>query len=171
MLLAAGDVTDFLSVNLTTIIGTWLNFLILFFVLKHFLFDRVNKIIEQRKEDVENSYKDADTAKENAEKLEVEYREKLAQSKEESARIIADATTRAQVRSDEIINDAKVEAKNITDKARDEIDKEKKIAVNQIKDDITDIAFEAASAVVEKDMTTEDNRRLIESFIDNVGDA
>ena len=46
MVLAAGDVTEFLSIDLTTIIATLLNTLILFLVLKHFLFDKVNKVIE-----------------------------------------------------------------------------------------------------------------------------
>ena len=49
MILARGDVTDFLSVNLTTIIATWLNLLILFLVMKHFLFNKVNKVMEDRK--------------------------------------------------------------------------------------------------------------------------
>ena len=52
MVLAAGDVTEFLSIDLTTIIATLLNTLILFLVLKHFLFDKVNKVIEDRKNDV-----------------------------------------------------------------------------------------------------------------------
>ena len=56
------------------------------------------------------------------------------------------------------------------DNASREIEREKKIAVNQIKNEITDIAFLAAAAVVEKDMTGEDNERLIEKFIDNVGE-
>mgnify|MGYP001086709302 CR=1 FL=1 len=55
------------------------------------------------------------------------------------------------------------------DNASREIEREKKIAVNQIKNEITDIAFSAA-AVVEKDMTGEDNELLIEKFIDNVGE-
>ena len=42
MVLAAGDVTEFLSIDLTTIIATLLNTLILFLVLKHFLFDKVS---------------------------------------------------------------------------------------------------------------------------------
>ena len=49
MIMSAGDVTDFLSINLTTIIATWLNLLILFLVLTHFLFDKVNKVMEDRK--------------------------------------------------------------------------------------------------------------------------
>lgn len=171
MVFAAGDVTDFLSVNLTTIIGTWLNFIILFLVLKHFLFDKVNKVINDRKNDIDTAYKQADDAKENAKKLESEYTAKIGNAKEESAQIISAATKKAQQRSDEIISEARIEAKGISDRAHEEIEREKKIAVNKVKDDITDIAFNAAQAVIEKDLKTEDNEKLIEEFIDNVGEV
>ncbi|MBO5449732.1 MAG: F0F1 ATP synthase subunit B [Ruminococcus sp.] len=171
MVLAAGDVTDFLSVNLTTIIATWLNLLILFLVLKHFLFDRVNKVIESRKNEVANTYKEADEAKENARRLEAEYDSRISGAKEESAQIIQAATKKAQQRSDEIISDAKREAKGIAEQSRVEIEREKKIAVNKIKDDIADIAFSAAQAVIEKDFNSKDNEKLIEQFIDNVGEV
>ncbi|MBP3796818.1 MAG: F0F1 ATP synthase subunit B [Ruminococcus sp.] len=171
MILAAGDVTDFLSINLTTIIATWLNLLILFLVLKHFLFDKVNKVMEDRKNEVAETYKKADEAEERAKKLEEDYEQRISGAKEESAQMIQAATRKAQQRSDEIIAEAKVEAKGITEQARNEIEREKKIAVNKIKDDITDIAFQAAQAVIEKDLTSEDNERLIGEFIDNVGEA
>jgi F-type H+-transporting ATPase subunit b len=171
MVLAVGDVTDFLSVNLTTIIGTWINLLIMFLILKHFLFEKVNKVINDRKQEVADAYKEADDAKENAHKLEAEYAERISGAKEESAQIIQSATKKAQQRSDEIIGDAKLEAKGITEQARAEIEREKKIAVNRIKDDITDIAFSAAQAVIEKDLNTSENERLIEQFIDNVGEV
>ena len=171
MILATGDVTDFLSINLTTIIATWLNLLILFLVLKHFLFDKVNKVMEDRKNEVAETYKKADEAEERAKKLEQDYEQRISGAKEESAQIIQAATRKAQQRSDEIIAEAKVEAKGIAEQARNEIEREKKIAVNKIKDDITDIAFQAAQAVIEKDLTSEDNERLIGEFIDNVGEA
>ncbi|MBQ8965732.1 F0F1 ATP synthase subunit B [Ruminococcus sp.] len=171
MIMSAGDVTDFLSINLTTIIATWLNLLILFLVLKHFLFDKVNKVMEDRKNEVAETYKKADEAEERAKQLEQEYEQRISGAKEESARIIQAATRKAQQRSDEMIADAKVEAKGITEQARNEIEREKKIAVNKIKDDITDIAFQAAQAVIEKDLSGEDNERLISEFIDNVGEG
>jgi len=130
----------------------------------------VNKVIEDRKNDVKETYRQADEAKENAEKLEAEYTSRLEGAKEESAQIIQTATRKAQQRSDEIISEARTEAKGLVDNASREIEREKKIAVNQIKNEITDIAFSAAAAVVEKDMTGEDNERLIEKFIDNVGE-
>ena len=170
MLYAAGNVTDFLSIDLGTIIPTWLNLLILFLVLKHFLFKPVNKVLESRKQEVENTYKEADEAKENAKALEAEYSTKLEGAKAESAEIVREATKKAQSRSDEIIADAKNEAKALVDNAHDQIEREKKIAVNQIKDEITDIALGAAAKVVEKEVSSSDNERLIESFIDSVGD-
>ena len=171
MIFASGDITDFMSIDLTTIIATLLNTLILFLILKHFLFDKVNKVIKDRQEEIQASYDRADEAEKNAQKLEADYNEKIGQAKQESAEIIREATKKAQVRADEIIDEARVEAKGIRTNAENEIEREKKIAVNAIKDEISQIAFSAAAAVVEKDLTSEDNEKLIEKFIDNVGEV
>ena len=59
----------------------------------------------------------------------------------------------------------------ITEKANKDIEIEKKRAINEIKNDISDIAIMIASKVVEKDIDEKDHQRLIEEFIDSVGDA
>ena len=148
-----------------------LNTLILFLVLKHFLFDKVNKVVGERQKEIQDSYDRAEEAEKNAQKLEADYNEKIGQAKQEGAEIIRDATKKAQARADEIIDEARVEAKGIRTNAENEIEREKKIAVNAIKDEISQIAFSAAAAVVEKDLTSEDNEKLIEKFIDNVGEV
>ncbi|MBQ9868388.1 MAG: F0F1 ATP synthase subunit B [Ruminococcus sp.] len=171
MIFASGDITEFMSIDLTTIIATLLNTLILFLVLKHFLFDKVNKVVDERQKEIQDSYDRAEEAEKNAQKLEADYNEKIGQAKQEGAEIIRDATKKAQARADEIIDEARVEAKGIRTNAENEIEREKKIAVNAIKDEISQIAFSAAAAVVEKDLTSEDNEKLIEKFIDNVGEV
>ena len=65
---------------------------------------------------------------------------------------------------------AKNEAAGIVAKANEDIEREKKRAVNQIKDEISEIAIAVAEKVVEKEITTKDNDRLIEEFIENVGE-
>ena len=70
MIFASGDITEFMSIDLTTIIATLLNTLILFLILKHFLFDKVNKVIKDRQEEIRASYDRADEAEKNAQKLE-----------------------------------------------------------------------------------------------------
>lgn len=162
---------DFFSIELTTIVGTVLNALILFLVIKHFLFDRVNAVLDSRKNEIENTYKEADAALVNAKQLETEYTDKLSAAKEESAEIVKNATKKAQLRSDEIIAEARGEARGILDKAEADIEKEKKRAVNQIKDEISDIALSIASGVISKEIDAKTHEQLIESFINEIGDA
>ena len=161
---------DFLTIDKGTIIGTLCNTLILFLILRHFLFGRVNKVLENRQKLIETTYEDADKAKENALALETDYTQKLITAKEESAEIVKNAAKKAQVRSDEIVFAAKNEASNLMDKANSDIEHEKKRAINQIKDEISDIAMAVASKVVEKEIKAEDNDRLIDDFIANIGE-
>lgn len=165
-----GDYTPFLTIDPVTMIATLLNTLILFLVLKHFLFKPVNKILDERKEKVEKTYKEADDKLTEASRLETEYTEKLANAKAESAEIVKNATKRAQLRSDEIIAEAKTEASGLIVKANADIEKEKKRAVNQIKDEISDIALMVAEKVVEKEISPKDHERLIENFISEFGE-
>ncbi|MCD7731764.1 MAG: F0F1 ATP synthase subunit B [Oscillospiraceae bacterium] len=160
---------EFFSIDLTSIIGTLINTLLLFFVVKHFLFDKVNAVLESRKTEVEKTYEDADEALKNAKELETEYTEKLSGAKEESAEIIRSATKKAQVRSDEIIGEAKDEARSLVAKANSDIEKERKRAVNQIKDEISDIALSIAEKVVSKEIDPKTHEKLIDGFIDNIG--
>lgn len=161
---------EFFSIDLTTILGTIINTLILFLVLRHFLFDKVNAVLDSRKNEVAKTYEDADAALNNAKQLESEYTEKLSAAKEESAEIVKNATRKAQSRSEEIIADAKDEARGIVDKANADIEKEKKRAVNQIKDEISDMALSIASRVVSKEIDGKTHEKLIESFIDEIGE-
>lgn len=165
-----GDYFPFLTIDPVTMIATLINTLILFLVLKHFLFKPVNKILDERKKNVEETYRQADEKLTEAARLESEYTEKLANAKAESAEIVKNATKRAQTRSDEIIAEAKSEASSIIVKANADIEKEKKRAVNQIKDEISDIALAVAEKVVEKEIDPKDHERLIESFISELGE-
>ena len=160
----------FLSIDVTTIIGTLLNTLILFLVIRKFLFGRVNAILEERQKYVETTYEEADNAKAEAAALEEEYTKKLQTAKEESAEIVRNATQKANIRSEEIISAAKTEAAGIISKANEDIKREKKHALNQIKDEISDIAIAVATKVVEKEISEKDNEKLISDFIANVGE-
>lgn len=159
-----------MSINTGTIVFTIINLLILTLFLKHFLFDRVNKVLENRQKEVNDAFDEAEAASEKARQLESQYSNKISQAKEESAEIIKAATQKAQIRSDEIVSDAKKEAVALIEKANSEITREKKRAVNEIKDQISDIAFSVAEKVIEKEVDKKDNDRLVEDFIKNVGE-
>lgn len=162
---------DFFSIEPTTIVGVLCNTLILFLLFKKFLFAPVNKIIDERKAQVSKTYEEADAALNNAKDMETEYTEKLAAAKEESAEIVKAASKKAQLRSDEIIAAAKTEAAGIVTKANADIEKERKRAVNQIKDEISDIAVSIAGKVIGKEISPDEEQdRLIDEFIGGIGD-
>ena len=161
---------DFLSIDTGSLIFTLINTIILFLILKHFLFGRVNKAIENRQKDISSAYQKADETMENAKRLEADYTELMANAKEESAEIIKAASQKAVKRSDEIIQNAKAEAANIANKANEEIELEKKRARSQLNNEISDIAVQLAEKVVEKEISQDDHERLINEFIENAGD-
>ena len=164
-------VTDFLTIDPTTIVLTLCNTLILFLILKHFLFEKVNKVMDDRKSDIEGSYQRADEAEQKANQLAAEYTEKISNAKEESAEIVKAASKKAQLRSDEIIAQAKNEAQGIVSKANADIERERKRAVNQIKDEISDIAVNIAGKVIGKEVSSdEEQERLIDEFIGGIGE-
>ena len=145
-----------------TIVFTLINTLIIFILFKVFLFKPVGKILDKR---------EAKRAKESAAKTEQEYIEKLAKAKEEAADIMKQATLRAQKREEEIVNEANQKAAEIKARAEENIERDKQRAVNDIKDEISDIVIMAASKVVEKEISAKDNEAIIADFLQNVGTA
>ncbi len=161
---------SFLSIDVGTIIFTLCNLLILFWVFKHFLFGRVHKILDERQNDVSETYKKADDALEHAKSLETEYTGLMENAKEESAEMIKAASKKAQQRSDEIISEAKSEASAILAKADEDVEREKKRAQNELRGEISELAVLVAQKVVEKEINEADHDRFINDFIENVGD-
>lgn len=161
---------DFLSIDPGSIIFTLINTLILFLVIKHFLFNPVNKMLEERKDDIADTYNKADIALEKAKEAEAHYNELISGARDESAQIIKNASQKAQQRSDEIINSAKADAAQIRVKAEADIQREKQEAKKEIRSEISEIAVMVASKLVDKEINESDHRRFIDEFIENVGD-
>lgn len=154
-----------------TIVFTLINTLIIFILFKVFLFKPVGKILDKRNEMAAAEIAEAKRAKESAAKTEQEYIEKLAKAKEEAADIMKQATLRAQKREEEIVNEANQKAAEIKARAEENIERDKQRAVNDIKDEISDIVIMAASKVVEKEISAKDNEAIIADFLQNVGTA
>ena len=157
------------SINPTTIIFTLINVFIIFLIFRIFLYKPVCKILDQRNEMSAKEIADAQAAKESAMKTEQEYLARLADAKAEAAEIMKQATVRAQAREEEIISDANQKAADIRAKAEEAIERDKKRAMNEIKDEISSIVILAAEKVVEKEISAKDNEEIISNFLVNVG--
>ena len=128
-----------------------------YFIFKHFLFGRVHKILDERQNDVSETYNKADAALEHAKSLESEYSGLMEGAKEESAQMIKAASKKAQLRSDEIISEAKNEASAILARADEDVEREKKRAQNELRGEVSELAVLVAQKVVEKEITEADH--------------
>ena len=84
-----------LDINL---VFTIINLIVLFVLMRIFLFKPVNNIIAKREEAIRKQFDDADAAEKEAENLKTEYEASLAGAKDESARLITEAKEKAKRR-------------------------------------------------------------------------
>ena len=161
---------SFIGVNFWTALFVLLNTVALFLVLKKKLFLPVLKMIEDRQKEIDDMYSEAGSARSNAVALEAEYKEKLMAATETGERLVKEAVMRGQNREEEIIRAANAEANAIREKAAADIAMEKRKAINDAKDEISGMAMAIAGKVVERELTAADQDKLVDQFIDALGD-
>lgn len=161
----------FVSLNVWTAIFTLVNLLILFIVMKKYLFGPVKKMIDERQQEIDDLYADANQSKADAAELKDQYETRLAEANEEKEEILRAAYRKAQLCEEEILREAQDKAAQTMKRADAQIELEKKRALNEIKDDVSHMAVEIASAVLSRDIKGEEHSALIDSFIENLGES
>ncbi len=162
---------SFVTIDVWTLIFTWCNLLILFLLMKKFLFGPIQKILKQRDDEINDIYEKAKSHEISASELEAEYTKKLAGAKSEAASIVDTAVKNASMRSDEIISDAESKATSIITRADKQIALERQKAMSEIKSDISSLALDIAEKIIEKDMNDEDHNRMIDKIMDEMGET
>lgn len=161
---------SFVGIDFWTALFGFVNMLITFAILKKFLFKPVLKMIDDRQKEIDDLYDDAGKSKAQAECLRQQYDAKLKDATAEGDRIIRNATRQAQDREEAILRDAQSKAARTMERAQEQIEMEKKQAMNDLKDQVSGMALDIASAVLEEDIDGKKHAKLIDSFIDQLGD-
>jgi len=161
---------DVISVNLWQILISLANLLVMFLILKHFLFKPVMKMMAARQAQVDKIYDDANEDRTQAADMKQEYEQRLATAREEADGLVRNAVTTAQRRGDAIVAEANSQASHIKQKAEEEIALEKKQMLMSVRSEISDMAVSIASKVVEREIQKEDHENFMDEFIRNVGE-
>ena len=154
-----------------TLIVTILNLFLQLYLIKKFLLDKVLKVIDQRRTAADKEISEANDAKQEALAIKQTYEENMRQAKEEAGQILMNAQRTATNRSEEIIRDAQEQAVQLKQKAAADIAQEKKKALNDAKNEISDMAMAIAGKVVGRTLTEDDQSRLVDEFIQELGES
>ena len=165
------DFQQLVTIAPWTLILQICNLLLQIWLFKRFLLKPVQNILAQRQAAANADLEAAEQARTEAEAAKEEYEKHLTGAREEAAAMVRSAAQTAQARSEQIILEAKEEAAAIRAKASSDIAQERRNAVNEIKNDISGIAVSIASKVVEKEISEKDHEKLIQDFIDQMGEA
>lgn len=154
-----------------TFIATICNLLIQVYLIKRFLFQPINQIVEKRRAMADVEIVEAEKAKKEAGEIKKEYEQNMADARKKAREILASAQTTAALQSEELLKDAASQAEVLKQKAEKEIVQEKRKALEEIKGEIGDIALEIAEKILEREIRAEDHANMIEAFMKNAEEA
>ena len=153
-----------------TALFTLITFLILLALLKKYAWGPLKSIIDEREETINKDIDDAQAAKVNAKKLEEENRDILKKTQEEVQTILDDAKHQAKVQQEQIISDANVKANGLIQSAQAEIQQEKQRAIADINNRVSELSVLIASKVINKEISEQDQKELVEKYIKEAGE-
>ncbi|MBQ4617270.1 MAG: F0F1 ATP synthase subunit B [Clostridia bacterium] len=162
---------DVISVNIWHIVISLANLVLLFLLVKKFLYKPVLKVMEARRREIQEGYDAADAAQAEADANKAHWDEKMLSAQEKADAMIQDAADTAKLRSNKILADAKDRADSIVAEAQTQAALERKNAEAGIRREIAVVSTEIAEKMLEREINDDDHRQLIDSFLEKIGDA
>ena len=129
----------------------------------------VTKMMQDRADKISNDIDTAEQARNKAVDLEKQRQDALANSQEEAGEIINKAQQTGDKRRDSIIEEARSDAQSLKEKAQADIEQQKKDALADSKNDVADLSIEIASKIIKKSLNADDQKALIDSYIEGLG--
>jgi F-type H+-transporting ATPase subunit b len=160
---------DVMLSSLWTVVWTIINILVLFLLLKKFLFGPVNKMMDKRQEMIQQDLDNAKSANEDAKALKTQYEATVMGAKDEAKQIVEKAGIQAKQQQIKAEEETRAEIERMKLQAAKEIELERKQILEGTHDSIAELALEMASKVMQRSVDDDDNRKLMSEFLSEEG--
>lgn len=162
---------DIISINIWQVVISLANLVILFLILKKFLFEPVKKIKAQRENEIETQYKKAEKARKEADDLKTGWEDKITTADQKADEIISEAVERANERNEIMLYESREKADQIIRKAKADIERDRREARETIKKEIVDVSQVISEQIIGREINMDDHRDLIDDAIDKLGET
>ena len=152
------------------IIWTLISFFILLVLLKKVAYPQILKAMKNREDTIRQQLEEAQKTKKEAETFLEDYKRQLAEARSEAQKVISEGKELGENMRKEIIQKAQEESNQIVKRAQEEIELQKQKALLELREKVADLSISAASKVINRSLTSEDNRRLVEDYVSKVGE-
>jgi F-type H+-transporting ATPase subunit b len=162
---AASSGSFLVSPNVGLMIWTLLVFGISMWLLAKYAFPRIREALDKRQNAIEESIAASERTRREADELLAEYRERLAEARNQAEEIVTRARKTGESTEAEIIADARVKREEMMEQTRREIGAETRRAIQQIRSEVADLTVLATEKVTRKSLDENDQRRLVDEAL------
>ena len=154
-----------LGINLPLLVVFIVNFIVLFFLLKIFLYKPVLKMLDERAKRTKEGMELAEATKKEYEQARVEVQKQIDRGRQEAQALIAQALQTGEKLKEESREEAAKQAQGIIERTRGELGSERDKIIENLRKEFVDIAISAAEKVIEETLDKEKHRKLIEETL------
>ena len=160
-----------LKFDIVNFVCVVVNLLVLYVLMKKFVFGRVTRIIDARQALLEEKNASVAKAQEEADRLKKEYQKSLENANETSVQIVKEAKSRARAEYNKIMARAAADAEAMKAGAEKAIATEREKQMDELHVQIMDLAVEAAGRIMAEKSSPETDKALYDAFIKEAGDV
>jgi F-type H+-transporting ATPase subunit b len=145
-----------------------ITFLILVGLLYRFAFNPLMRMQKARQAEIHQSIVDAESLRDEAQQLLADYKQQLAQARQEADSIVERARKAGESSKAELQEEARVQAEATLAKARQQIERDTNQALQRIREEAADLTITATAKVARSSLSEEDQLRLIKEAINEI---
>ena len=168
---AGGHVASPFDINGGVIIWTVVIFLFLLALLWRWGYPALLRMVEERERRIQKQLEDAERANAEAQRLLEEHKKQIAAARNEAQDILAKAKAVSEKERATLLAKAREEYDALLNRARKDIDAEKEKAIQALRREAVELSIAAASRVIEANLDTDANRKLVTEFLESIGKA
>ncbi|MDR0851409.1 MAG: F0F1 ATP synthase subunit B [Clostridiales Family XIII bacterium] len=154
-----------------TLVMVLITFLVLYFILKKFFFEKVRAFMLAREQKVTDAFDNADAVSRVAEERLETYNLKLADIESERREVLREAKLQADENAREIIRNAEAQASKILTQAEKDILREREHALQDMRDQIAMLSIYAAEKILEQKLDAGQQQTIINKALENAGNS
>jgi F-type H+-transporting ATPase subunit b len=159
-----------MSIQVNLMFWTIVIFGILFWILKRFAYPEILKAVEAREKALEDAMVGAKKDREEAARLLAEHKASIDAARGEGQKLIAEARVVAEKVRAELLEKARLEQQDMLERARRDIGVERDKAIAELRREAVDLAIAGASKVVEANLDSDKNRKIVEAFLGSLAE-
>ncbi|HIM82677.1 MAG TPA: ATP synthase F0 subunit B [Nitrososphaerales archaeon] len=157
---------DAVGINWPGLLTQLISFLILFLLLKKFLYRPVIKMLEDRAEKIKTSLEAADKVKQEAEQTTAANESLMLKAREESQALISESREQAKKIKESELEKSKLQIEIERKRALDEIRSEEDKIINNIRSEFSGLAISAAEKIIEREVNENNHKEIIQLFLE-----